>query len=101
MMDPRMPVTLWPETLLAERQWIEDLARRLVRDRNAADDVAQEAFSRALATPPVSVTSVRGWLHALVRSCARERWRGETRRAARERLVARPEGGAAPTADLV
>jgi RNA polymerase sigma-70 factor (ECF subfamily) len=86
-----MPTTLTPEALLADRRWIEDLARRLVRDPNAADDVAQEAWRRALERPPADVTSPRGWLHSLVKSCAREMRRSETRRVAREHAASRPE----------
>jgi len=91
MMAPRMPTTLTPEALLADRRWIEDLARRLVRDPNAADDVAQETWRRVLERPPARLSSPRGWLRSVVRSCARERRRGDARRQARERAASRPE----------
>ena len=86
-----MPTTLSVDALLAERQWIEDLARQIVRDSTAAQDVAQEAWRRALSRPPREVTSARGWLFALVTSCARDLRRSEARREVRERGAARPE----------
>ncbi len=87
-----MPARTTPETLLAERQWIEALARRLVRDPGSADDVAQETWRRALTNPPERVESPRGWLHSLVTSSARDLHRRTSRREARERVAARPEG---------
>lgn len=90
-MEERMPVPTTPETLLAERHWIEALARRLVRDPGSADDVAQETWRRALTNPPVRIESPRGWLHSLVTSSARDLHRRTSRREARERVAARPE----------
>ncbi len=75
------------ERLLEERRWIDDLARRLVRDPDAAADVAQQAWVRALSRPAADVRSLRGWLRALVRSCAADRARSESRRRAREESV--------------
>lgn len=87
------------EALLAEREWIERIARRIARDAATADDVAQEAWRRGLASPPVRLTSPRGWIRALVTSAARDLHRGESRRAARERAASRDER--MPPADVL
>src|SRR5947207_13007110 len=77
------------ETLLAHREWVRSVARAVVRDPNAADDVEQETWLAAMRSPPRHEGSIRGWLGTVVRSRARRIGRGETRRAARERAVAR------------
>src|SRR5215510_10032259 len=87
------------EALLAEREWIERIARRIARDAATADDVAQEAWRRGLASPPIRLTSPRGWIRALVTSAARDLHRGESRRASRERAVSRDER--TPAADVL
>lgn len=87
------------EALLAEREWIERIARRIARDAATADDVAQEAWRRGLSSAPVRLTSPRGWIRALVTSAARDLHRGESRRAARERAVSRDER--TPAADVL
>src|SRR5262245_24107299 len=79
------------ETLLAHRAWVRAVARAVVRDPNAADDLEQETWVAALATPPRHESSLRGWFGAVVRSRARRAGRTETRRAARETASARGE----------
>jgi RNA polymerase sigma-70 factor (ECF subfamily) len=97
-MDPSAaPVPI--ETLLAHRQWVRGLARSLVRDDSAADDVAQDAWVAALAHPPRDEATSRGWFAVVARNVARARGRSDARRAGREEAVARPE--AQPAADEV
>src|SRR5947207_11209285 len=72
------------ETLLAHRAWVQAVARAVVRDPNAADDVEQETWLAALRSPPRTASSPRGWLGAVVRSRARRIGRGDARREARE-----------------
>lgn len=79
------------ETLLAHRAWVRAVARAVVRDPNAADDLEQETWVAALATPPREATSLRGWLGTVVRSRARRAGRTDTRRVARETVAARGE----------
>src|SRR5262245_46223596 len=83
------------DTLLAHREWVRSVARAVVRDPNAADDLEQETWVAALATPPRHESSLRGWFGAVVRSRARRAGRTETRRAARETAAAR--GGSVAT----
>ena len=77
--------------LLLERDFVRQLARALVRDADAAEDLAQQAALRALEHPPRELDALRAWLARVVeRSVAR--WRAnEAGRQARERAVARSE----------
>ncbi len=79
------------QTLLDHKAWVQDLARRLVRDPAGADDVAQEAMLAALRDPAAERRSVRAWLGTVVRNLVWERMRSEDRRWTRERGVARGE----------
>lgn len=85
------------EALLAERRWLEELARRLVRDPDAAADVAQQAWVKVLARRTTPVRNLRAWLASVVRSCAVDRARSESRRRSREDAV--PPRAPEPTAD--
>jgi RNA polymerase sigma-70 factor (ECF subfamily) len=84
------------ERLLAHRAWVRSVARAVARDPSSADDVEQETWVAALATPPRHESSLRGWFGAVVRSRARRAGRTETRRTARETLAARSEAVASP-----
>jgi len=88
-MNPPPPVT--PEQLLAHARSLRALARGLLLDDAAADDVVQEAWVQALERPPLHGERLGGWLHTVVRSLAWKRHRGESRRTRRESTVARPE----------
>src|SRR5262245_45298112 len=96
-MDASAPVPI--DTLLAQRQWVRALARSLVRDDSAADDVAQDAWVAALAYPPRDEATSQGWFAVVARNVARARRRSDARRALREEAVA--QGEAQPAADEV
>ena len=87
------------QELLARAGWVRALAVRLVDERDAADDLAQDACVAALSAPG-GVRSPGAWLAGALRHLARRRRRGEARRAARERAAARPEA-TAETSELV
>jgi RNA polymerase sigma-70 factor (ECF subfamily) len=87
MSTARVPV----ETLLAHREWVRAVARAVVRDPNAADDVEQETWLAALRSPPREASSLRGWFGAVTRSRARRIGRTDARRDARESASARRE----------
>lgn len=91
-MTPSPPFT--PEQLLEHGRSLRALARGLLADESAAEDVVQEAWVVALERPPRHAERIGGWLHAVVRSLAHKRQRGEGRRRRREELAARPEGTA-------
>src|SRR5262245_56428337 len=72
------------EDLLAHARWVEGFARALVAE--GADDVAQEAWVAAMRRPPAAGSRPRAWFAAVMRNAARTRFRGGTRRAAREQV---------------
>src|SRR6185295_1660931 len=90
------------ETLLAHRAWVRGVARAVVHDPNAADDVEQETWLAALSSPPRDESAVRGWFRVVLRNRARQGGRAESRRERRETASARPEAtpSAAELAEL-
>jgi RNA polymerase sigma factor (sigma-70 family) len=84
-----------PRDLLEHSAFVRRLARTLLRDGQAAEDIEQETWRAALERPPRG--EARGWLTRVLRNFARRRWRAETRRVARERGATRDE--ALPAAD--
>ena len=76
-------------------EWVRALARRLVREPAAAEDVAQETLLAALATPPRDVEDrrrLRAWLGKVTHNQAHLATRRSLRRRYREECVAREEG---------
>ena len=91
MQPDRSPLD--PETLLAESAWIRRLARSLLRDAHAAEDLSQDVLAAALASQPAfSGARLRGWLAGVTRHLAAGRRARERRRGEVERRAARPEG---------
>src|SRR5262245_22139024 len=88
------------DRLVAESVWVRRLALAVAREAHAADDLAQDAWLAALARPPREPGSRRGWFSRVVGNLDRLRVRGDSNRAARERLVARPEAGPDPSLAL-
>lgn len=72
------------ESLAEQRPFVEALARKLVLDSHAADDIVQETLLAAMKTPPRR--SVRGWLAKVVRNLAYRTLRSEERRRRRENV---------------
>jgi RNA polymerase sigma-70 factor (ECF subfamily) len=87
-----------PGVLPARAARIRRLALALVRDEHEAEDLAQDAWVAALTKRPRQGEPWSRWIAAVMRNFARARWRGERRREARERDVAREEAGP-PAAD--
>ena len=82
-----------PEDLNAQGAALRRLAVRLVDDPEAADDVVQEAWVRALERPPREPGAVRGWMRRVVRGLSVDTLRSRARR----RRVERPLGDLQPT----
>ena len=59
-----MPVAA--EDLLKHAAFVRALARSLLLDPHAADDVVQETWLRALEAPPRHAGNLRGWLSRVV-----------------------------------
>ncbi len=72
--------------------WVQRLALSLARDRDAADDLAQDVARVWLEKRPAHSDGPRGWLANVARKLALDRARSEISRKARERSAARPEG---------
>jgi RNA polymerase sigma-70 factor (ECF subfamily) len=78
------PIRWRADELLAQAGWLGLLARRLVADPNAADDVVQDTWIAALRRPPERERELRPWLAKVARNVARMQRRGESSRKARE-----------------
>jgi RNA polymerase sigma-70 factor (ECF subfamily) len=74
------PSTPDPDALLAHSGWVRALARNLVVDPSAADDVEQQAWLTAMERPPSHGGNLRSWWGAVVRTAATKRWRDVARR---------------------
>jgi RNA polymerase sigma factor (sigma-70 family) len=88
-MDGARPLD--PAELLAQVNWVRRLARALVRDADAAEDLAQETLRVTLEQPGGRVgggVQLRAWLQRVARRLALDRWRADASRAQRERAVA-------------
>jgi RNA polymerase sigma factor (sigma-70 family) len=67
-MNPDLP---WlEEELAAHSQWVRRLARSLVHDESAAEDLVQDTWVAALRRPPADRRALRGWLARVVRTLA-------------------------------
>ncbi len=84
------------ETLLEHTDWVRRLAAGLVHDPHAAEDVAQETWLRAVRRPPHPDPGLRSWFVQVARRLAIGGTRADSRRARRERAVARPEAQPGP-----
>jgi len=88
-MDAMTPRDL--DRMLADTAFVRRIARSLVRDPEAAEDLAQDALVVALERPPREGTSLRGWIATVVRSLAIDRARGAAARERRETSAAARE----------
>lgn len=76
------------EDLLVHGRFLRGLARALVSDSEGAEDLLQDTWTRALASPPRHGAAPRAWLARVLRRLAIERGRREGERGPRERLAA-------------
>ncbi|MGQ0614117.1 MAG: RNA polymerase sigma factor [Planctomycetaceae bacterium] len=81
-----------PEALVEHAAFLHRLAQSLLFDPGQAEEVVQEAMLAALEQPVPPRAGLRGWLAGVTRNLALKSLRGKSRRARRERAVARPEG---------
>src|SRR5436190_12407476 len=89
-MQPRR-LDLDPEVLLHHSEWLRELARSLVGDQHAADDLVQNAWMSLSERRSDEVRGLRPYLAGVVRNLALQ-WKRETgRRARREQAVAADE----------
>ena len=86
------------DALFADVEWLRRLARGLVGDPAAADDLAQDAWVVALQSGG-HVESRRGWLAGVLRNLALRRGASEGARSRREARVAAEGGAGLPGTD--
>src|SRR5687768_14406045 len=72
------------EELLRHRAWVRSLARRLVQDQAAVDDLVQDAWLAALEAGPSAPARARAWLGGVLRNLARQRHRSASLRSSSE-----------------
>jgi RNA polymerase sigma factor (sigma-70 family) len=75
------------EGLLAERSWLERLARSLCSDRHDAEDLVQQTLLTGLRQGPRDPGRLRAWLRAVLRHAAAQTRRSTVRRRRREGLI--------------
>lgn len=80
--EPVPAQTPWSEEAVAARAGLVSAARRVVRDRIEAEDVADEAIARLTAALAAgeAIDSVAGWLHRVALRVACDRARAWMRR---------------------
>jgi len=79
------------EALLAHREWVRALARRLMGCDADVDDVEQMTWVAAMRQPRLAAGTLRAYLARIVRNLAHDRARERARRGRHERGAARPE----------
>ena len=79
-----------PQSLLEHQSFVRELARRLLRDEDAAEDLAQETMTRWIERAP-SLKNPRAWLRRVTHNLASHHLRSRSNRSAREEEAARPE----------
>ncbi len=77
--------------LLFDQRWLAALARGLVGDEHAVEDVLQETRLRAWRHPPADTSGAGGWLRRVATNVALSMRSSESARRLREVSVARPE----------
>lgn len=82
------PRELEIEELLRNSQWLQELARSLVGDAFTAEDLLQEALSHAKNEAKWATGHLGGWVAGIVRNLAKQHFRKESRRIAREQEAA-------------
>lgn len=99
MSDARNSLT--PEFLLENGVWMHRLARQLVADRSAAEDVVQQTWVQAIAHPPARAESWKAWLATVLRNFAYRARGSDSRRRAREHRVSLSEAVELTPSDVV
>lgn len=79
------------ETLLRQEAFLRGLAKGLLRDEHAADDVVQDTWVKVLEKSPSGLANPTAWLARVTRNAALSKRRSKGRRELREAQAARPE----------
>jgi len=95
-----MSTPLTPELVETHGRFVRELARALLADPHAADDLAQDAWAQWLRRGPAHLDSPRGWLARAVRHLASNQRRALVRRARHEALGAETESARSPADEV-
>jgi RNA polymerase sigma factor (sigma-70 family) len=97
------PAALPPEALLAHADFVRRLARHLIQDEHAAEDLVQDTWLSAMQRPPRDHVVRRGWLATVVTNLSRNRRRDDRLRDEREHdaSVSRDADYSVPTDSVV
>ena len=87
----RNPRELDSNELLGHTRALRGLAKAMVGDEHAAQDVVQDAFVTAMEKPSKPGWSIGRWLSGITRNHARDHVREERRRNLREQVAAKPD----------
>ncbi len=79
------------QSLLVHASFVRRVARAILGDEHAAEDVTQETWRAALEHPPREERESKPWLGTLARNFARRVQRERVRRRSREQSIARSE----------
>jgi RNA polymerase sigma-70 factor (ECF subfamily) len=85
-----------PELYLAEAGWMRSMARQLLRDEHAADDVLQEVWLAARRAGPREGTSARAWIRSVARKLTLRRRRDDDARRGHEGSAAQRDDAPRP-----
>ncbi|MBI5361887.1 MAG: sigma-70 family RNA polymerase sigma factor [Planctomycetes bacterium] len=90
MMERRLPRPEFdPSVIVNHAAGLRALALSLLRDREAAEEVVQETWARALVSPAPKGEELGGWLRTVTRGLAKNRLRDDRRRLERETVAVR------------
>jgi RNA polymerase sigma-70 factor (ECF subfamily) len=89
------------DALLEHTGWARRLARSLVSESDAADDLVQESWLSALRRPPTITGSARAWLGTVLRNLGTNRAQATRRRDSRERAFGAIEDTVASPEELL
>ena len=79
------------EALLRHAGFVRGIARGMLEDRHAAEDVVQDTLLATVHKPPKDTGRLRAWMAVVARNLSLRTRRGGRRRSRRERAAARPE----------
>src|SRR5688572_24918582 len=101
--SPVCPAAFDPDDLILHGRFVRELARELVRDDEAAEELAARSMAIAWEQRPATGPGLRAWFRTVVRRVLASQRRKDDLRSRRELDVERASSSAAspPTVDLV
>ena len=88
------------EQLLAQSGWVQGMVQAMVKDRELAEDMVQDALVAGIEAEPGRIRDPRSWLLGVARNLLRQEARAGVRRRRTEAAASKEESGPS-SADLV